>query len=234
MGAINMCYQIKQSVGQGGKNDPHDLQIVQELLMKNGALAARPFCYDMMALIQSIKQFQKGFMLNPDGKVDPNGTTFERLQGLGLTEVPASGGTGWYRYDTGDMSKSRIMHFGTANTVQAVYDVARSFAIGLPGFPIGVGDLSSAMGTNLGRHSTHQKGLNVDVRPLRKDGAQQPTNINDTQYSRENTLLLVDAFLAHRNVDRLLFNDADIINKRKPRVHSSPGHDNHLHVIMKS
>jgi hypothetical protein len=40
--------------------------------------------------------------------------------------------------------------------------------------------------------------------------------------------------LVHHNVTKILFNDQQIIDKRKPRVSASPGHDNHLHVIMKS
>jgi hypothetical protein len=234
MSRLGMCYQIKQSVGFNGKNDPADVDVVQMLLIENDLLPQQDVCYTPAAIVDAIKKFQSGFMLQPDGKVDPNGTTFERLQGFGLVEMPASGGIGWYRYDTGDMSKSRISHFGTEQTVQAVIDVAGSMNRNAPNFPIGVGDLSSAMGTNLGRHKTHIGGKNVDVRPLRKDGGQQPTNIKDPNYSHEKTLLLIDAFLAHRNVDRILFNDAEIIKKRKPRVQSSPGHDNHLHIIMKN
>lgn len=235
MSQIGMCYELRHSVGAGNaKNDPADVAVVQELLVQNNLLPNRPMSYDLPTLIQAIKKFQEGFLLTPDGKVDPKGTTFERLQGLGLVEMPVAGGRGWYRYETGDMNKSRIMHFGTANTVQAVLDVAAAVAAGMPGYVIGVGDLSTAMGTNLGRHQTHLHGKNVDVRPFRDDGQRLPTNIHDPHYSREKTLLLVDSFLAHRNVDRILFNDPQIIQDRKPRVHSSPGHDNHLHVIMKS
>jgi hypothetical protein len=235
MSQLDMCYAIKASVGLGGKNNPEDVEIVQELLIENDLLPEQPVSYDLLRILQAIERFQSGFMLHADGKVDPHGTTFERLQGLGLEEMPAGGGPGWYRYETGDLNKSRIMHFGTANTVQAVREVAHSVACGMPGWVIGIGDLSSAMGTNLGRHQTHLHGLNVDVRPLRKDGARQPTNIHDTQnYSQEYTLLLVDAFLAHKNVERILFNDPQIIHERQPRVHSSQGHDNHLHVIMRS
>ena len=124
--ALNACYLLKHPVGQGGKNDPQDVQVIQNLLIENGLLQRRAVCYDPLTQIQAIKQFQKGFMLNPDGKVDPKGTTFERLQGLGLVEMPAGGGLGWYRYETGDLNKSKISHFGTANTVLAVYDVAKS------------------------------------------------------------------------------------------------------------
>jgi hypothetical protein len=229
-----MCYAIKHSVGLQGKNDSQDVEIVQKLLVQQGLLPSAATSYDMLTFVQAIKKFQSNFMPIPDGKVDPNGTTFERLQGLGLKEMPVNGGLGWYRYDTGDLNKSRFMHFGTAATVQAVFDIAASVAHGMPGWVIGVGDLSTAMGTNLGRHATHLHGTNVDVRPLRKDGARIPTSITDPNYSRDHTSLLVDAFLAHRNVNKVLFNDSQIIQSRTPRVHSSPGHDNHLHVIMKS
>jgi hypothetical protein len=234
MAPVDQCYQIKHSVGFHCTNDPADVDIVQKLLIANDMLPPLPVCFDMAAIIAAIKKFQAGFMLTPDGKISPTGTTFERLQGEGLVEMPASGGLGWYRYETGDDKKSRIMHFGTEQTVQAVKEVASAINAGSPGMTIGIGDLSTAMGTNLGRHQTHLNGKNVDIRPIRKDHAQDRTSISESTYSRDDTLLVVDSFLAHQNVDRILFNDPVIIQKRKPRVHSSPGHDNHLHVIMKN
>ena len=187
MSQTGMCYQIKHSVGLNGKNEPADVQIVQNLLMKNGNLPLRAMTYDRPTMVAAIKEFQSGFMLNPDGNVDPKGTTFERLQGLGLVEMAADGGKGWYRYETGDLHKSRIMHFGTANAVQAVLDVAGTVAFGLPGFAIGVGDLSSAMGTNLGRHQTHLHGKNVDVHPSAKIAPGSPP-ISMTRITAERTL----------------------------------------------
>lgn len=228
-----MSDKIKHAVGKGRlKNDEADVEIVQTLLNQNGAALIVTKKADPDTIAAIIK-FQAGFMLDPDGKVDPAGTTFERLQGLGLVEMPASGGIGWYRYDTGDMKKSLLMHFGTADTVQAILAVAVATNFTLPA--IGVGDLSSASGGNMGRHASHLHGKNVDLRPLRQDGAGSPTNITDTaNYSRDRTLALVDMLLAHRNVDKIYFNDPEIIKVRKPRVQKMRGHDNHLHVIMKS
>jgi hypothetical protein len=191
---LGKCYQLTHPVGLGGRNDPLDIQVIQELLMENGLLPYRPMTYDQATMVEAIKKFQSGFLLNPDGLVSPGGVTFERLQGRGLVEMPASGGLGWYRYETGDMKKSRIVHFGTENTVKAVLEVAAAFVCGMPGYSFGVGDLSSAMGTNLGRHSTHLHGKNVDLRPMRKDGVQMPTNIGDSvNYSQDYTLLLIDS-----------------------------------------
>ncbi|HUP79196.1 MAG TPA: peptidoglycan-binding domain-containing protein [Pirellula sp.] len=231
---IGMCYKLNGSVGQGGKNNPEDVKIVQNLLNERikAALPVNGTCDS--ATIAAIRKFQAGFMLAPDGKVDPGGTSQAQLEGSGLVEMPANGGNGWYRYDTGDMSKSKIMHFGTSASVKTICDVAASVAMNMPGYAMGVGDISTASGANLGRHQTHKDGKNVDLRPFRMDKGKQPVSYQDTQYSRENTELMIAALLAHSNVSKVLFNDPQIINKYKPRVAASPGHDNHLHVIMKN
>jgi len=77
-------------------------------------------------------------------------------------------------------------------------------------------------------HKTHKHGVNVDIRPLRKDKKSLPTSIGHLDYSRELTKALVTCLLSDPNVKAILFNDMQIKG-----VKSWPGHDNHLHVTMK-
>ena len=77
-------------------------------------------------------------------------------------------------------------------------------------------------------HGSHRRGIDVDIRPLRKDKQKAPVTIHDNQYSREMTKQLVGLLQKDPNVQLILFNDSQI-----PGVRSSPGHDNHLHVRFK-
>ena len=234
MSEVAMCYKIGHAVGPHSKNDPADVRIVQRLLNETGGFALPVTGTCDKATAEAVVKFQSGFDPKPDGRVNPGGITIERLQSLGPIEMPAGGGRGWYRYETGDEHKSRYMHFGTANTVQAVLDVARTVALNMPGYAIGVGDLSSAAGGNLGRHKSHLHGINGDVRPFRKDGGHLGVTYHEPTYSREKTPLLAKSFLAHQSVNKIYFNDPDIIDALGPRVQHMEGHDNHLHVIMRS
>jgi penicillin-insensitive murein endopeptidase len=91
----------------------------------------------------------------------------------------------------------------------------------------GVGNISLANGVIHPDHATHRSGLEVDIRPLRKDGKQLPCSRLDNQYDVEATKSLVQLFWESGLVRRVLFNDVSI-----PRVTYARGHDNHFHVDM--
>jgi hypothetical protein len=96
-------------------------------------------------------------------------------------------------------------------------------------YEIGVGHLSLREGGDTPDHSQHERGTHVDLRPIRTDRRPNPVTIHEAAYDREETRLLVQSLLAHRNVKRILFNDAQIAG-----VVSMAGHDNHLHVEMRA
>ncbi len=76
-------------------------------------------------------------------------------------------------------------------------------------------------------HSSHKRGVDVDFRPLRTDGARAPVTIHDAKYSRTRTRELVKYIRANTvlPVKLILFNDTAISG-----VQAYSGHDNHLHV----
>lgn len=74
-------------------------------------------------------------------------------------------------------------------------------------------------------HKNHYRGTIVDGRPIRKDKAAVPVTITDVQHDRDATALLIASFFAHKNLQRILFNDSAITG-----VHHYDGHDNHFHV----
>lgn len=156
----------------------------------------------------------------------PGPTGQKKLVGRGAVKfllLPQVSGLGYYSYVSIDRQ------YGTPKTINTVREVAKTFVTKMPHVLIGIGDISLAQGGRMSPHATHQHGTNVDIRPLRKDGKQSPVDITDPQYSRENTKILVASLSAHKNVKRILFNDTAIAG-----VYYLTGHNNHLHVEMKS
>jgi murein endopeptidase len=137
--------------------------------------------------------------------------------------LPQVSGHGYYPYSSVDRQ------FGTHDTITAIVDVGDTVQLNQPGFPFGVGDISLVDGSPMSPHQGHRLGRNVDIRPMRKDQTPQPVKYTDPDYDRDATKLIIDSFLAHANVDFILFNDTSI-----PNVRPFQGHDDHFHVQMKS
>jgi len=93
---------------------------------------------------------------------------------------------------------------------------------------IGIGNISLADGKAYSKHQSHRNGLQVDVRALRRDGAQAGVTIfQHDLYDRNATARLVAIFRSHPSVRSILFNDTGI-----PGVTPWEGHDDHFHVNM--
>ena len=82
---------ISASVGVGGVNEDADVRIVQQLL-KDAGLDPGPVDGDFGDRTKkAILDFQKSFMSNPDGRIDPGGSTLKRLAPSGAaTPSPAA------------------------------------------------------------------------------------------------------------------------------------------------
>jgi hypothetical protein len=93
---------------------------------------------------------------------------------------------------------------------------------------IGIGDISLAGGVQTPDHASHITGLEVDVRPLRKDGLEDPVYWWDREYDREGTTKLIEMFRTFAPVKFILFNGPDI-----PFVRKAVTHDNHFHVALR-
>jgi hypothetical protein len=218
---------IKKSVGLNGVNDSADVIVVQTLLNKVGnhqPINANGICDNNTIAV--IKAFQSGFFSVPDGRIDPGGATFTRLlqvKDLGYVQLPQTDGIGYYSYSVADEQ------FGTPATIKTLQEVAQTFHINRPDLFIGIGDISFRDGHKMPPHQSHRSGRNIDIRPLRKDGAKLGVEFKSKDYNREATRLLVQILLAHSNVKKILFNDLKIEGVRE-----FPGHDNHLHVETKA
>jgi hypothetical protein len=137
--------------------------------------------------------------------------------------LPQACGYGYYSYSPAGHQ------YGTDSAIAALLDVTQAFSLKHPDVEVGVGDISLASGAKLPPHVSHRNGRDIDIRPFRTDGAHSPVTFRDKEYDRALAQALVDEFLAHKNVDYILFNDGRITG-----VKAHVGHDNHLHVSMKT
>lgn len=74
----------------------------------------------------------------------------------------------------------------------------------------------------------HRSGLEVDIRPMRKDGAEKPVFWWDAAYDKAGTIKLIELFRACAPVVEVLFNWPDV-----PFVKTCLGHDHHFHVKLR-
>jgi hypothetical protein len=93
----------------------------------------------------------------------------------------------------------------------------------------GVGNISLPGGRQFKDHKSHVNGLQVDIRPLRKDGAESPVTWRDPEYDQAGTAQLIDLFRTFAPVTRVLFNGPGI-----PFVVPFVDHDDHFHVELRS
>jgi murein endopeptidase len=93
----------------------------------------------------------------------------------------------------------------------------------------GIGNISLAGGGKFKPHDSHKDGLQVDVRPLRKDGTRVAVNYFQSGYDKAATARLIGLFRAHPAVIKVYFNDLSI-----PGVQPMINHDNHFHVAIRA
>jgi hypothetical protein len=215
--------KIQESVGDGGMNQPDDVKVIQTLLNTMGDFGF----FEVTGivddtLISAIRRFQSDFLQEPDGRIDPGGKSFTRLLRivtLGFQLLPQLSGNGYYSYS--EFAKQ----YATPATIQMLLEVSTEFSGAVPAKLLGIGDISFRNGAEMPPHTSHRNGRNIDIRPVRTDGAMRGVSIGDDEYSREDTRLLVNLLLAKGNVRKILFNDTAIVGVRQ-----FPGHHNHLHI----
>lgn len=95
-----------------------------------------------------------------------------------------------------------------------------------------VGDISFEHGGEIPGHVSHERGLDIDLRPIRdnRDQCRWGTNWRYTTYDRTATRALVRAIRAAApgHVKLIYFNDPVLVDEGLTKWYS--GHDDHLHV----
>jgi murein endopeptidase len=130
-------------------------------------------------------------------------------------------GASYYTYGTPGRGAAQYAH---PRMLSFIFQLEHLWS-GMDERKIGIGNISLANGTAFPPHRSHKSGLEVDIRPLRKDGRQSPTSYTDPQYDQDATRKLVDLIWQTGMAKRVAFNDLAI-----PRVQRMTGHDDHLHV----
>lgn len=155
----------------------------------------------------------------------------ENLENLTLEAVPfpevnaqlPTSGTGYYSY-----ALFREKQFGLPETIKAIEEIGKAwFQNHRTGPVIGIGNISKNGGGFVPPHSSHQTGLDVDFRLLRKDGARIGITFRDPNYSLNRTQDLINTIINNSvlSVKLILCNDNNLKG-----VQPWPGHDDHLHV----
>lgn len=137
---------------------------------------------------------------------------------------------------TGFVTNNRGAHgefqFGQRSSIDAALRTATAWDGLHPNHPFSIGQISKNGGGKFPPHLSHRLGIDIDVRPLRKDGQNQPVDIDDAQYDRALTTELIDLWWTKAPVQAVFFNDQTVIDKQLSRAVS--GHGNHFHVRLRT
>ena len=132
---------------------------------------------------------------------------------------------GYYVYGTPDQGGGQYAH---PEMLTILFSIERQWQA-IDHRKFGIGNISLSGGGRFKPHGSHKNGLQVDIRPLRKDGAHVPVNYFQAGYDKEATARLIGLFRAHPAVITVYFNDLSI-----PGVLPMVNHDNHFHVAIRA
>lgn len=161
-----------------------------------------------------------------DQKDDPLRPTQDSRGFFMLPRTPAE--SGYYTYGKMDKKPDRGGYqYPHPVMMQAILRVALEWQA-IDRRRIGIGNISRADGFDDDDHDSHLNGLQVDVRPIRRDSREIPVTWQDkTHYDREATARLIELFRTFAPVKVVLFNDTSI-----PFVKMARRHDDHFHVAL--
>ena len=168
--------------------------------------------------------------------------TFQRHASVSATGVagPVTWGALVWHYELPRFTASGLCDYsagngpanwGTAATIaqlEAAANVVYRRGLGR----VALGDASLEHGADIPGHVTHERGLDVDVRPMRvaNDQCSWGTNWRFSTYDRNATRALIQAIRASApgHVKLIYFNDPVLIREGLTRWYE--GHEDHLHV----
>ena len=238
--AQSLLQQLKNGVqldSQGGAVLP-----MQRRLANIGILSAQDLNAESARFgprtEQALRDFQAGKGIDQSGVLTPQ--TYVPLYIVGLGD----GGIDVQLPERGDgfrtfLRENGTTQYGTAEGIKALIDLASAWNEIHPECAIQYGHVSRKGGgpffstVSMGEmaHQTHQDGLTVDIRPIRKDNQMREVTIGQAQYDRARTRELVELIRErHSDVRRIFFNDSTFISAGLTR--RATGHNDHLHVEL--
>lgn len=174
------------------------------------------------ATLSAVRSFQRHASLPVSGTVDAS--TWRYL--IGHFERPAFG-----RFICGYQVGNGPAHWATGAAIGQVRAAAIAIA-GRDDGPIAIGDASFEHGGDMPGHESHERGLDVDIRIMRRDErqCQWGGNYRMAVYDRTATRALIKAIRAAApgHIKVIYFNDPVLIREGLTRWYA--GHDDHVHV----
>jgi LysM repeat protein len=137
------------------------------------------------------------------------------------TQLPATG-VGYVSY------YSAARKYGTASTVEKIQNIAKEWNKRHPNLPVQIGDMSKKGGGDISGHASHEKGVDVDMRPFRKDGTQGPVTINQKNYDAKTTREFVKMVKEMYPNTLIGFKDSQTVKSGLTQPWDN--HSNHLHI----
>ncbi|MDQ1640549.1 MAG: penicillin-insensitive murein DD-endopeptidase [Pyrinomonadaceae bacterium] len=122
--------------------------------------------------------------------------------------------------------------FGQASTIDAAVRVAAAWDVLHSQRPFSIGQISKNGGGPFPPHKSHRLGVDVDIRPMRTDGNNEPVTISDSEYDRTLTTSLITLWWKTAPVQNVFFNDPTVIAAGLSQFVS--GHHNHFHVRLRT
>lgn len=144
------------------------------------------------------------------------------------TLLPASG----VGFVTNNRGPSGKFQFGQKSTIDAAVAVGTAWNALNANHPFSIGQISLKGGGEMPPHRSHKVGLDVDVRPMRTDGANKPVNITDSAYDRASTTDVITLWWKKAPVQSLFFNDQTVIAAGLSQFVN--GHHHHFHVRLRA
>lgn len=153
-----------------------------------------------------------------------------RKDSRGLFMLPqATAGAGYYTYGILDRQPDRgAYQYPHPTMMTAILRVAFEWQA-IDDSRFGVGNISLAGGRPHPDHASHKNGLQVDIRPMRKDRREAPVTWMDSQYDQASTVTLIELFRKFAPVTRIFFNAHGI-----PFITPMQHHDDHFHVELRA
>lgn len=163
---------------------------------------------------------------------------FQPKDSRGYFMLPqAPEGAGYYVYGNvhnvpGTGSQAQFAH---SNLLTVIFQIEREWQA-ISDRKFGIGNISIDGGKPYDKHMTHQRGIEVDCRPVRKDrmtGQAARCSYQDhAHYDLAATIQLIGLFNAHPWVRLIYFNDP-AVRRAVSGVKSCTGHNDHFHVELR-
>jgi len=144
---------------------------------------------------------------------------------------------GYYVYGTlHDVPGSgHLAQYAHANLLTLIFQIERAWQA-MCDRKFGIGNISIDGGGAYDNHQSHQKGIEMDCRPIRNDhmtGQGARCTFRDKEYDLDATIDLIRLFVEHPRIKIAYFNDGRVQKALGgARVKSLIGHNNHFHVEL--